>query len=100
MRGAIPSGWRVSRRTFTGGSMSPALTPSTSTPRGTIRRDEAPVPVDDERRIRLMAAQQLVERLSDGPHFRSVELPLGKGGRVPGRQQEMVAVAQRHPELL
>jgi hypothetical protein len=39
-----------------------------------IRRNEAPVAVDDERRLRLVAAEDLVDRVPHRPHLRSIEV--------------------------
>jgi hypothetical protein len=66
----------------------------------TVRGDESPVPIDDERRIRLVALQHLVDGVSHGAQLGRVEVTLCEGRCVSGRQQERVAVAEWHLELL
>ena len=74
--------------------------PSVISPTRGVRRDHAPVAVDDERRIGLVAAQDLVDRLADRAQLGRAELALSERRRVAGGQQQPVALAQRHVELL
>ena len=67
---------------------------------GPIGRDQPPVAVDDDGRVRLVAAQEPVEHVAHRPHLGIVQVALRKRGRVAGREQECVAVTQRHVEML
>ena len=67
---------------------------------GAVGGHEPPVAIDDERRVGLVAAEDPVERVAHGPHLRLVEPALRERGRVAGREQQRVALAQRHLELL
>ena len=100
IRGATPSGCRARRRTLTGGSSRCAATSPVSSPTRTVGGDHAPVAVDGERRVGLVAGQQPVERLADGVHHRLVERAAAVDRRVAGREQQLVALAQRDVELL
>jgi hypothetical protein len=61
---------------------------------------QVPPAVDHHGRVRLVALEHAVERCADRRHLRLVDRPLGVGGREPGGQQQLVAVAQRDVELL
>jgi hypothetical protein len=65
-----------------------------------VGRDHAPVAVDDERGVGLVAGEHAVERLADGAHLGRLEVALAVGGRVAGGEQQAVALAQRHVEVL
>ena len=67
---------------------------------GAVGGDEPPVAVDDHGRTRLVTAQDPVDRLADRPHLRLVEVALRVGGREAGGEEERVAVAKRHVEVL
>ena len=62
--------------------------------------DQVPVAIDHHGRVGLVAGQHLAQRLSDRRHPRRVDRGLRKHGRVAGVQQQQVALAQRHVELL
>jgi hypothetical protein len=59
----------------------------------TIGGDEAPMTVEDERRVGLVRAQHLVDRVSDRPHLRSVEVVLRVRRRVAGGEEQIVPIA-------
>ena len=61
---------------------------------------EVPPAVDDHGRVRLVALEDAVERLTHRRHLRRVDRALGVGGGEAGGEQELVAVAQRDVELL
>ena len=56
--------------------------------------------VDHERRVRLVAAEDLVDRVAHRAHLGRVEIALRKPRRVAGGEQQVVAVAERHLQLL
>ena len=65
-----------------------------------VRRDEAPVPVDDQRRVGLVRGEDAGDGVGDGGHREVVQPVLGVGGGEPGGEQHGVAVAQRDVEVL
>jgi hypothetical protein len=67
---------------------------------GAIMRHQRPVTVDRERRIGLVAGQHQVDRLARRLQRRIVEGALGKDRRIAGRDQQHIALAQRHLEPL
>ncbi len=56
--------------------------------------------IDDERRVGLVTGEDVLERVADRSHLRLVQPPLRERGGVAGRQQQRVALTQRHLELL
>jgi epsilon-lactone hydrolase len=66
----------------------------------TVGRHETPVPIDDERRIRLVPTQHLLDRVAYGTHPGGVELTLPVGRRVARGQEQLVSLAERHVESL
>jgi len=58
------------------------------------------VAIDGHGRVGLVAGEYAVEGLPHRPHAGLVEIALAVGRRVPGREQELVAVAQRDREML
>ena len=68
--------------------------------RGAVRGDEVPSPVHDDGGERLVPGEDRVERVLDGRHRRRVERRLRVHGGVAGRQQQGVALPQRHLEVL
>ena len=52
-----------------------------------VRVDDVPPPVDQHRRIRLVPAQHLRERVADRGERRLVQLVFGIGGRVPAGEK-------------
>ena len=101
MRGAMPSGCRLTRSTLTRRlPAARARTPSSSTATARLPATSVPAAVDHDGRVRLVAAQDEVERLAHRPHLGVVERPLAVHRRVAGGQQQLVALAQRHLELL
>ena len=62
--------------------------------------DQVVVPIEDHRRIRLVRAQEPVERLIDRGHLGRLERPLGILRRVAGGEQQPVALSQRDLEVL
>ena len=56
--------------------------------------------VDDERGVRLVPAQHLVDGLAYGSHLRRVEIALGEHRRVAGCEQQMIPVSQGYVEPL
>ena len=65
----------------------------------TVGGDESPVAVDDKCGIGLVSAQHLIDRVPHRSHLGRVELALRKHRGVPGRKEQVVAVAQGHLEL-
>ncbi|HVM10620.1 MAG TPA: hypothetical protein VM345_19325 [Acidimicrobiales bacterium] len=64
-----------------------------------VRSDHVPLPVDDERRVRLHPAQDDVDRVPHRFEVGLVERPLAKGRREARGDEEGVAVAQGDVEL-
>ena len=62
--------------------------------------DHGPVLVDDQRRVGLVPAEHEPYRLAHGFHLDVVESPLPVHRRIPGREQQLVALAQGHLEAL
>ena len=58
------------------------------------------MPVDRERRIGLVTFQHQIDRLARLLQGRVVQRPLRKHRRISGRDQQHVALAQRHVEPL
>jgi hypothetical protein len=67
---------------------------------GGVGVDQVPGPVHHHRRVRLVAGQDLAQGRPDRRHLRGVQGRLPEGGRVASGEQQMVALAQRHLELL
>jgi len=67
-------------------------------PDARVRRDHAPMAVDDDRGIRLVAGQHPIERDADRLELGLVQPALPVRRRVARREQQLVAVAQRHVE--
>ena len=65
-----------------------------------VGRHQVVVAVDDDRRIRLVRAQEAIERLVDGGHLRLRQRPLGIQRRVAGGEQQRVAFAERYVEVV
>src|SRR5262245_5693653 len=65
-----------------------------------VAGDEAPVAIDDERRVRVMAPEHLVDRIAHGAELRRIERALREPRREARGEQQCVPVAQRHVELL
>ena len=65
-----------------------------------VRRDQVPAAVHDQRRVRRVPGEHLVERGAHGRHGLGVERRLAVGGRVARGQQQRVALAQRDVEVL
>jgi hypothetical protein len=65
-----------------------------------VARHEVPRPVDDHGRVGLVGGEHEVQRPADGGHVGVVEAapPVDRG--EAGRQQQIVALAQRDLELL
>ena len=100
MRGAMPSGCRLTRRALSGGASSSGATPSSRTGLARLPATSVPAAVDDDGRVGLVAAQDEVEGLAHRCHVGRVERALPVDGRVAGGEQQLVALAQRHLELL
>jgi hypothetical protein len=66
----------------------------------TVGRHETPVPIDDERWIRLVSAQHLLDRVAHGTHLGGAEVALPVGRRVARGQEQVVALAERDVESL
>jgi hypothetical protein len=66
----------------------------------TVRGDDGPVAVDDDCRIGLVRGQEPFERLPDGLHLALVERALAEDRGEAGRQEQVVALAQRDVEAL
>ena len=67
---------------------------------GAVRGDHLPGAVDDQRRIRVVALEDQVDRRPHRRHRLVVEVVALERGRVAGREQHPVALAQRHLEPL
>ena len=99
IRGARPSGWRLRRRTLTGGSSRCGATPSIS---GATRRSPRPGPSGGRRPApgrRVARRARARARHAPGPS----PARRGRAARRPARsrgEQQLVAVAQGHVELL
>ena len=100
MRGAMPSGCRLRRRTLTGGSSRCAAAPSIRSGTARLAETSPQWRSTTTAGIGLVAAQDAVDRLAHRAHLRRVEVVLGVGGRVAGGEQQRVAVAQRDVEML
>ena len=95
-----PVGVQATRMTLAGGASSSGATPSVSSAMRAVRGDHLPPAIDHRRRVRLVAAQHELERLAHRAHVGVVERPLAVERGVAGREQELVAIAQRDLELL
>ena len=101
IRGASPSGCRLTRSTFTGGASSSGATPSSSSasaarwPRPGPSRGRRPRPGTARGRVSTGRSAARTGAIAG-----VVERALRVGGRVAGREQQRVALAQRHLELL
>ena len=62
--------------------------------------DELPAAIDRDRRRGLVGGEQATDDLADLAHLGILERRLGIGGRVAGGQQQLVALPQRHVEML
>jgi len=62
--------------------------------------DEVPVAVDDDRRVGLVAAEDQVERLTHRRELGGVQRALRKRRGVARGQQQLVALPERHLQLL
>ena len=100
IRGASPSGCRLARSTFSGGASRSSGSPAISSAGGPVVGDERPAAVDGDRRVGLVAVEHELDRLVDGLHLGLVERALLVDRRVAGGEQEPVALAQRHLELV
>jgi hypothetical protein len=58
------------------------------------------VPIDHERRIRLVPSQHLLDRFAHRTHLGNIELALRVGRRVARGQEQVVALAERNLEPL
>ena len=63
-----------------------------------IGGNQRPMAVNGERRVRLVAGQDEVDRLARVVQRRLAERPLGESRGMTGRDQENIAFAQRHVE--
>ena len=61
---------------------------------------QLPRPVHDHRRVRLVRGQHEVHGAADGGHVGVVQAPASVDRGEAGRQQQVVALAQRHLQLL
>ena len=101
IRGARPSGCRLTRSALAGGRQQLGSDPiGEDGQRGPVGRDEVPPVVDDHGGEGLVAGEDGVERGADRRHRTRLERRLGVDRRVPGREQQAVAVPQRHVEVL
>lgn len=69
-------------------------------PDGPVGEDDVPPPVQHDRRVGLVAGEQVLQRLASGPGLLAVEVAVGVRRGVAGGQHQGVAFAQRHFELL
>ena len=92
IRGARPSGCSDSRSTLTGGSSSHGAAPSIRAATAGVGVDHGPVPVEEDRRIRLVAGQHVPQRREHGRQVRPVQLPFGDR---PGRTRRPAAARLR-----
>ena len=65
-----------------------------------VRGDDGPAAVDDQRRVRLVAAEDQVERLAHRRQLGVLERALGERRSVAGGEQQPIALAERNLELL
>ena len=65
-----------------------------------VRGDHAPVAIDGERRVWVVAFQHALQRVTHRLHVRFVQPALTVRRRVARGEQQLVAVAQRDVELL
>ena len=65
-----------------------------------VSGEQLPLLVHHRRRVGLVPAQHQLDRLAHRLHLRVVERALPVDRRVTGRQEHLVALAQRHLELL
>jgi hypothetical protein len=65
-----------------------------------VRGDDVPMAIDDERRVGLVRGQEPLERLADGRHLARPERALAEDGREAGREEEAVPLSQRNLEAL
>jgi hypothetical protein len=65
-----------------------------------VGREHLPRPVDDHRRERRVRVQDALNRFAHGLHLRVVERVLAVPRRVAGGEQQLVALAQRHLQVL
>ena len=68
--------------------------------RGLVAGDQLPVAVDGERGVGLQALEQQVDGGARGGERGVVQRAFAKGGREAGRDQQCVALAQRHAQVL
>ena len=98
MRGARPSGWRLTRSDVHRRREQVRATPSVSSASAVVGGDQVPGAVDHDRRERLVAARAASRaRRAPAPSGR-VERVLRVGRRVARRRGAGVALAQRHVE--
>jgi hypothetical protein len=65
-----------------------------------IRGDDRPVPVDHERRIRLVCGKEPLQGIAHKSHLRVLERVLRVGGRESAGEKDTIAFAQRQFETL
>ena len=100
IRGATPSGCRLTRRTLTGGSSSLGRHAGGEQRHGAVGAEHLPGAVDHDRRVGVVAVEDQVDRAAHGRHLGVLQVVLLEDRGVAGGQQQLVAVAQRHVELL
>ena len=67
-------------------------------PRARVGAQQVPAPVHDERRVRLLLGQHVVQRAVHLGELRRGEITLAPGRRKTGREEERVVLAQREIE--
>ena len=100
MRGARPFGCSVARSTLHGGSSSSGRDAVDEHDRGAVRGHQVPAPVDEDRGIRLVRGEQAVDGFAHRLHLGRVEVGGVERRREAARDQQRVALAQRHVELV
>ena len=98
MCGARPVGCRLARSTLAGARSSSGVDEFGEQRQAAVRVQQPPPPVDDDGRVRLVTGQHLPHRGAYRSHPGRVERSFAERGRVTGRQQQPVAVAQRQVE--